>query len=61
MRKMFVLLERSVSKKLPLVFVKHMAILAAAVLTINPSEMIKCVRGEVSLGPPDTRAFSLHP
>lgn len=54
MRKMLVLLSRSVSKKLPLVFVKHMTI-----PTINPSEMITCVKGEVSLGLP-TRAFSLY-
>ena len=44
MRKTLVLLEStSFSKKLPLVFVKHVTIPAAAAATINPSEMIKCV------------------
>lgn len=49
MRKPLVLLEKSISKKLPLVFVKHMTILAAAAPTINPSEMIKRVLESVIL------------
>lgn len=43
MRKTLVFLERSVLKKLPLVSVKHVTILAAAVPTVTPSEMITCV------------------
>lgn len=49
---MLVLLERSFSKKLALVFVKHVTILATAVPTINPSEMIKHVLEGVTLTKP---------